>query len=80
MEKVIEITDEYTTVGIFNQMRVGDLLKVPYDDSRYSGIKSEAARRNRDARLKKELKNKLDIKYRVSRVEHPGYISIIKLK
>lgn len=80
MEKVIEITGDYTTVGVFDQMKVGDLYKVPFDKSRHSGIKTEASRRNRDARLTKELKSGLDIKFRVSEFEHPGYTSIIRLK
>lgn len=80
MEKVIELTEGCTITGIFDQMKVGDLFKIPFDESRYTGIKSEAARRNRDARLTKELKSGLDIKYRVSKVEHPGFTSVIRIK
>lgn len=80
MEKVIDITKEYTTTGLFDQMKVGDLFKVPYSKSRHSGIKTEAARRNKEARLTKELRNKQDIKFRVSHAEYPGYTSIFRVK
>lgn len=80
MVKEIVIDESYKTVNLFDSMKVGDIYKVPYDKSRHTGIKSEAARRNRDARLRKELKSKIDLKYRVSEAEHPGYTSIIRLK
>ena len=80
MEKEIIPDDTYTIVGMFDKMQVGDLCKVPYETSRYNGIKTEAARRNRDARLTGELRGELDIKFRVSRVKHPGYTSVIRLK
>lgn len=80
MEKEIKVDDSYTIVGMFDRMHVGDLCKVPYDKSRHSGIKTEAARRNRDARLTGELQNQLDIKFRVSEAKCPGFTSVIRLK
>lgn len=80
MEKEIVIDEGYKTVNLFDSMRVGDIYKVPFDKSRHSGIKSEAARRNRDARLKKKLKSKIDLMFRVSEMENPGFTSIIRLK
>ncbi|WP_106827694.1 hypothetical protein [Parabacteroides pacaensis] len=80
MEKIIEIKEGFTITEMFDRMKVGDLFKIPYDKSRHSGIKSEAARRNRDARLTKELKSKMDLKFRVSEIEHPGYTSVIRIK
>lgn len=61
-------------------MKIGDIYKVPYDKSRHVGIKSEAARRNRDARLTNKLKSNIDLMFRVSETVNPGYTSIIRLK
>lgn len=80
MEKVIEVKDGFTITGMFDRMQIGDIYKIPYNKSRHSGIKSEAARRNRDARLIKELQNRMDLRFRVSEVEYPGYTSVIRLK
>ena len=80
MEKEIVIDENYRTTKVFDEMRVGDVVKVPYSDSRHSGIKSEAARRNKVARLTKKMKGKIDLMYRVSKEEHPGFSSIIRLK
>ena len=80
MEKIIEIKEGFTITEMFDRMKAGDLFKIPYDKSRHSGIKSEAARRNRDARLTKELQGKMDLKFRVSEIEHPGYTSVIRIK
>lgn len=80
MEKEIVIDENYRTTKVFDEMRAGDVVKVPYSDSRHSGIKNEAARRNKVARLTKKLKGKIDLMYRVSKEEHPGFSSIIRLK
>lgn len=80
MEKEIVIDESYQTTKLFDKIRVGDIFKVPFDKSRHAGIKSEAARRNRDARLTKELMGKMDIKFRVSETEYPGFTSIMRLK
>lgn len=80
MVKEIVINESYKTVDLFDSIKVGDIYKVPYDKSRHSGIKTEAARRNRDARLEKKLKSKMDLMYRVSETEYPGFTSVIRLK
>lgn len=80
MEKVIEIDKNYRTVDVFEKMKVGDIYHIPYDASRSNGIKSEAARKNRDARLRNELKSEIDLKYRVFHHYKAGYTSIIRIK
>lgn len=80
MIKEIVIDESYKTVNLFDSIKVGDIYKIPYDKSRHSGIKTEAARRNRDARLEKKLKSKMDLMYRVSETEYPGFTSVIRLK
>ena len=80
MEKEIVVDESYQTRKLFDKMRVGDIYKVPYDKSRHTGIKSEAARRNRDARLTKKLKSNIGLMFRVSETANPGYTSIIRLK
>lgn len=80
MIKEIEINESYQTVRLFDAMKKGDVYKVPYDKKRHSGIKLEASRRNRDLRLIGILKNKMDVKYRVSATEYPGYTSIMCIK
>lgn len=80
MEKEIVVDESYQTRKLFDKMKVGDIYKVPYDKSRHTGIKSESARRNRDARLTKKLKSKIDLMFRVSKTANPGYTSIIRLK
>lgn len=80
MEKEIVIDENYQTTKLFDNIKVGDIFKVPFDESRHSGIKSEAARRNRDERLEKKLKGRIDLRYRVSKAVYPGFTSIIRLK
>lgn len=80
MIKEINVDENYHTTRLFDSMEMGDICKVPFDKSRHSGIKMEALRRNRDARLTKKLNGKLDIMFRVSETESPGYTTIIRLK
>lgn len=56
MVKEIVIDESYQTTKVFDAMKVGDIYNIPYDESRHIGIKSEAARRNREARLTNKLK------------------------
>ena len=80
MDKEIIIDENYKTTSLFDRMKVGDIYKVPYDPSRHNGIKSEASRRNKYARLSNELKGIQDIKFRVSEAVYPGFTSIIRIK
>jgi len=80
MVKEITISDSFKITSLFDNLKIGETAKVPFDKSRHSGIKSEAARRNRDARLTKLLKSKIDLMFRVSETEYPGYTSVIRLK
>lgn len=80
MVKEIVIDDSYQTTKVFDAMKVGDIYNIPYDKSRHIGIKSEAARRNREARLTNKLKAKIDLMFRVSKTEYTGYTSVIRLK
>lgn len=80
MIKEIVIDENYSHVGLFDSMKKGDIYKVPYEKNRCSGIRAEAVRRNRDGRLLGNLKSAMDLKFRVSSKEFPGYISIIRLK
>ena len=80
MIKEISVDENYQTVRLFDNIKKGDIYKVPYTKKRHSGIKSEASRRNRDLRLTGVLKNKMDVKYRVSATEYPGFSTIICLK
>lgn len=80
MIREITVDESYQTVRLFDTMKQGDIYKVPYDKKRHSGIKLEASRRNRDLRLTGVLKNKMDVKYRVSATEYPGYTAIMCIK
>lgn len=80
MVKEIVIDESYQTTKVFDAMKVGDIYNIPYDKSRHIGIKSEAARRNREARLTNKLKAKIDLMFRVSKIEYTGYTSVIRLK
>lgn len=80
MEKEIVIDENYQTTKLFDMMKVGDIYKVPFEKSRHNGIKSEAVRRNREARLVNKLKSNIDLMFRVSETVNPGYTSIIRLK
>ena len=80
MVKEIVIDESYQTTKEFDAMKVGDIYNIPYDESRHIGIKSEAARRNREARLTNKLKAKIDLMFRVSKTEYTGYTSVIRLK
>lgn len=80
MEKEIKVDENYQTTKLFDEMKIGDIYKVPFDKSRHSGIKAEASRRNKNARLLKRLRGKIDIMYRVSETENPGFTSIIRIK
>lgn len=80
MVKEIVIDENYTSVGLFGQMKPGDIFKVPYEPSRHCTIQSESSRQNRYARIRGELKSKLDLKFRVSKTENPCFTTIIRLK
>lgn len=80
MIKEIVVDESYHTTRLFDCMKMGDIYKVPFDKSRHNGIKMEALRRNRDARLTGRLRGRLDIMFRVSATESPGYTTIIRLK
>lgn len=80
MIREITIDENYKTVRLFDEMKKGDIYKVPYDKKRHLGIKLEAARKNKEARLLGIIKSKLEIRYRVSSTEYPGYTAIICLK
>ena len=80
MEKIIEITEDDTTTGGFDRMEVGDVVKIPYEKSRHNGVRTEASRRNRYARLTKELQGRMDLKFRVSEVVCPGYTTVLRIK
>lgn len=80
MIREIRINEPYQPVRIFDSMRAGDIVKVPYEKGRYDGLRTEASRRNKYARLEKKLKNKMDIMFRVSIVLYPGYITIMRVK
>lgn len=76
----IKIDENYRCVKLFESIKKGEVYLIPFEQSRHNGIKTEAVRQNREARLKKELKGKMDIKYRVSYVEYPGYTALIRIK
>lgn len=80
MIKEIMIDENYTHVGLFDSMKKGDVYKVTFEKKRYNGIRAEASRRNSTGRLLGELKTSMDVKFRVSATEYPGYISIICIK
>ena len=80
MIKEIIIDENYQTVRLFDAIKKGDIYKVPYEKSRHNGIRMEATRRNRDLRLTGVLKNRMDVKFRVSAKEYPGWTSIICIK
>lgn len=80
MIKEIAIDENYRTALLFDRMKAGDIYKVPYDKSRSNGIRTEAARRNREARLTGELKSRMDLKFRTSDFENPGFTTIFRLK
>lgn len=80
MIREIAVDEHYTHVGVFDQMKRGDVVKVPYEKKRYSAIRAEKSRRNREARLTGELMNNMDLKFRVSATENPGYITIFRIK
>ena len=80
MIKEIVIDKNYTSTGLFRQMKPGDIFKVPFEPSRHCTLQSEASRQNRYARLTGELQSKLDLKFRVSETEYPGFTTIIRLK
>lgn len=56
MVREITVDENYQTVRLFDEMKKGDIYKVPYDRKRHNGIKLEASRRNRDLRLIGTLK------------------------
>ena len=84
MIREIAVDESYQTVRLFDTMKQGDIYKAASDvykrQKRHSGIKLEASRRNRDLRLTGVLKNKMDVKYRVSATEYPGYTAIMCIK
>lgn len=80
MIKEIVIDENYSHVKLFAQMKKGDVYKVPFDQKRYNALRTEKTRQNQKARLTGELKNGMDVKFRVSATEYPGYITIFRIK
>ena len=80
MVKEIIIDENYSHVGLFAQMKKGDVFKVPFEKKRYNALRVEKTRQNQRARLTGELKNGMDVKFRVSATEYPGYITIFRVK
>lgn len=80
MIREIIVDKNYQTSKMFGEMKKGDIFKVPYAESRHRTLRREAARQNREARLTGELKSKIDLKFRVSETEYPGFTTIIRLK
>lgn len=77
--KEIEINESYQTVKVFDSMKVGEMVKVPYSPKRHSGIIRERSRRNEKARLLKKTAG-LEKAFAVSEKEYPGYTTIMRLK
>lgn len=80
MIKEVEINEGFQPTKVFDGLRVGDMIKIPYDKGRHASIRSIASRKNRDERLMKNLKGKMDRMYAVSKEEFPGYTTILKIK
>lgn len=80
MIRTYEIDENYKTVRVFDEIEQGDIALIPFNKNRHLGIRSEAGRRNRDLRLIGVLKNKMDVKYRVSSTEYPGYTAVFCIK
>lgn len=74
------VSDSLTIKELFDSIPVGWTWCVSYDSRKTASMRTEAARRNREARLTGELKTKLDIKYRVSASSYPGQTALIRLK
>lgn len=54
----VKIDENYSTVGVFDMLEAGspgDVAKVPFDESRHTGIRQESHRRNMKARLLGEI-------------------------
>ena len=48
----VKIDENYSTVGVFDMLEAGnpgDVAKVPFDESRHTGIKQESSRNPRGA-------------------------------
>lgn len=80
MIKEIVIDENYSHVGLFEQMKKGDIFKVPFEKKRYNALRTEKTRQNQKARLTGELKNEMDVKFRISSTVNPGYITICRIK
>lgn len=65
----VKIDEKYSTVGVFDMLESGnpgDVAKVPYEESRHTGIKQESQRRNMKARLLGEIgEGRECLKYKV---------------
>lgn len=65
----VKIDEKYSTVGVFDMLEAGnpgDVAKVPYEESRHTGIKQESQRRNMKARLLGEIgEGRECLKYKV---------------
>lgn len=80
MIKEVEINESFQPTRVFDGLEVGDMIKIPYEEGRHASLRSIASRKNRDERLMKNLKGKMDRMYCVSKEEFPGYTTIMKIK
>lgn len=42
MIKEIKVDENYQTTKLFDSIKVGDIYRIPFEDSRHTGIKMEA--------------------------------------
>lgn len=80
MIRTYEIDENYKTVKVFDEIEKGDVALIPFDKKRHLGLRLEACRRNKDLRLIGVLKSKMDVRYRVSYKEYPGFSAVFCIK
>lgn len=80
MEKVIKFKDGYTIERMFEDMGIGDIVKVPYEKSKHSAIKAEQARQHKYAKNRGVKITSLDPMFRVSGRENKGFTTVIRIK
>ena len=78
MSKRILDRKDLSPVKMFREMNPGDEVLIPNDDGIVAGIKAEAARQNKTYRDYNHL-SLASIKFRVSTLANPGFITVIRV-
>lgn len=80
MKRIVGENEDFKIRDLFEGMKKGDEILIPFEMKRHNTIKTTSFMLNRRLRDKGVLKSESDLKYRVLKKTNPGYTTIYCLK